>query len=56
LYQFSSGVVAFNERSIKLHKKAGFQEEGRLRQTLFKNGQYHDWVEFGILREEWHGL
>ena len=56
LHRISSAAVAFNERSIKLHKKLGFQEEGHLRQAMFKNGQYHDRLEFGILREEWRGL
>ncbi|HUW45894.1 MAG TPA: GNAT family protein [Dehalococcoidia bacterium] len=56
LHRISSAAFAFNERSIKLHKKVGFREEGRLRQAMFKNGQYHDHVEFGILREEWRGL
>jgi len=56
LHRISSSAFAFNERSIKLHKKVGFREEGRLRQAMFKNGQYHDQVEFGILREEWRGL
>jgi len=56
LHRISSTAVAFNERSIKLHKKVGFREEGRLRQAMFKNGQYHDLVQFGILREEWRVL
>jgi RimJ/RimL family protein N-acetyltransferase len=56
LHRISSSAVAFNERSIRLHKKVGFREEGRLRQAMFKNGQYHDRVEFGILRQEWRGL
>jgi RimJ/RimL family protein N-acetyltransferase len=56
LHRISSSAFAFNERSIKLHKKVGFQEEGRLRQATFKNGQYHDLMLFGILREEWRGL
>jgi len=56
LHRISSYAFAFNERSIKLHKKVGFREEGRLRQAMFKNGQYHDEVQFGILREEWKGL
>ena len=56
LHRISSAAIVFNERSIKLHKKLGFQEEGRLRQVMFKNGQYHDRVEFGMLREEWRGL
>jgi len=56
LHRISSYAVAFNERSIKLHKKVGFREEGRLRQATFKNGQYHDHVQFGVLREECKGL
>lgn len=56
LHRISSGAFAFNERSLKLHKKVGFREEGRMRQATFKNGQYHDHVMFGILREEWKGL
>jgi len=56
LHRVSSGAFAFNERSINLHKTLGFREEGRLRQATFKNGQYHDHVQFGILREEWKGL
>jgi RimJ/RimL family protein N-acetyltransferase len=56
LHRISSTAIAFNERSIKLHKRVGFREEGRLRQAIFKNGQYHDLVQFGILREEWRGL
>jgi RimJ/RimL family protein N-acetyltransferase len=56
LHRISSAAVAFNERSIKLHKKLGFWEEGRLRQAMFKSGQYHDRLEFGLLKEEWKGL
>jgi len=56
LDRISSAALAFNERSVRLHKKLGFREEGRLRQAMFKNGQYYDRLEFGILREEWEGL
>jgi RimJ/RimL family protein N-acetyltransferase len=56
LHRISSYAFAFNERSIRLHRKIGFREEGRLRQATFKDGQYHDHVQFGILREEWRGL
>jgi RimJ/RimL family protein N-acetyltransferase len=56
LHRISSGAFAFNERSMKLQKEVGFREEGRLRQAFFKNGQYHDLIQFGLLREEWKGL
>lgn len=53
LHRINSSVFAFNERSLKLHRKLGFQEEGRQRKTHFRNGQYWDRVMFGLLREEW---
>jgi RimJ/RimL family protein N-acetyltransferase len=53
LHRISSTAFAFNERSLKLHKKVGFKEEGRQREAIFKNGRYHDVVVFGLLREEW---
>jgi RimJ/RimL family protein N-acetyltransferase len=56
LHRIWSYAVVFNERSIRLQRKIGFREEGRSRQAVFKNGQYHDHVQFGILREEWKGL
>jgi RimJ/RimL family protein N-acetyltransferase len=56
LHRVSSSAFSFNKRSIKLHKRVGFREEGRQREGVFKNGQYHDHVGFGILRDEWKGL
>ena len=53
LHRINSGAFAFNDRSIKMHLKLGFKEEGRERQKSFKNGAYHDHVIFGLLREEW---
>lgn len=53
LHRISSTAYAFNERSLRLHRKVGFREEGRQREALFKNGRYHDLVMFGILREDW---
>ena len=53
LHRISSGAFSFNERSIKMHLKLGFKEEGRHREVVFKNGAYHDEVMFGLLRDEW---
>jgi RimJ/RimL family protein N-acetyltransferase len=55
LHRVNSTVLAFNERSIRLHRKLGFREEGRQREALFKNGTFHDLVGYGILRAEWSG-
>ena len=56
LHRIWSGAFAFNERSVKLHMRVGFVEEGRQREANFKNGEFHDMVMFGILRDEWEGL
>ena len=53
LHRISSSAFAFNERSIRLHKKVGFKDEGRQREAIFKNGSFHDHIMFGILRDEW---
>lgn len=45
-------VYSFNEASIKLHEKLGFQPEGRLRRMIFTNGAYHDEIVLGITAEE----
>ncbi len=53
LHRINSFAIAFNERSIRLHLRAGFKEEGRQREGIFRNGAYHDHVVFGLLRKEW---
>ncbi len=53
LHRISSEVFSFNERSLRMHKKLGFREEGRQREAWFKNGKFQDWVLFAILRDEW---
>ena len=45
-------VYDFNEASIKLHEKLGFQHEGRVRRMVFTDGSYHDSLIFGMTREE----
>ena len=53
LQRISSSAWSFNERSIRMHLKLGFKEEGRRREAVFKNGKFNDEVVFGLLREEW---
>jgi RimJ/RimL family protein N-acetyltransferase len=45
-------VYAFNEASIRLHQQLGFQQEGRLRRTIFTRGQHFDTLVFGLTAEE----
>jgi RimJ/RimL family protein N-acetyltransferase len=49
-------VYADNPRAIRCYQKAGFVEEGRLRQHDFRNGAYRDALVLGLLRSEWEAL
>ncbi|MHB9146715.1 MAG: GNAT family N-acetyltransferase [Symbiobacteriia bacterium] len=46
-------VDATNVRGITAYERAGFRQEGRLRQDRFLRGTYEDSIVMGILREEW---
>ncbi|WP_317890259.1 GNAT family N-acetyltransferase [Paenibacillus sabuli] len=48
----SAHVYAFNEGSIALQERLGFQLEGRLRSMIYTGGTYHDEYVYGLLREE----
>lgn len=56
LERLSVSVIAFNERSLALQRRAGFVEEGRRRKVFYKNGTYYDEVLFGMLRAEYFTL
>ena len=45
-------IFEFNEGSVVLHQKLGFQSEGRLRRTVFSNGRFWDELLFGVTIEE----
>lgn len=45
-------IYSFNEASLRLHEKLGFQEEGRLRRMIYTLGDYHDTIVLGMTREE----
>ncbi|MEK4300405.1 GNAT family protein [Oceanobacillus sp. FSL W8-0428] len=53
LHRVSLRVFSFNERAIHLYKKIGFELEGKSRQTLFRDGKWHDIIHMGILQEEY---
>ena len=56
LHRISSSVFSFNKRSLNMHKKVGFIQEGLRRKAIFKNGQYWDMIEFGMLESEWKSI
>jgi len=46
-------VYAENLRAKRSYEKAGFVEEGRLREGVYKHGKYDDVIVMSILRSEW---
>lgn len=44
-------VYEFNEPSIRLHERIGFQLEGRLRRMIYTEGKYWDMLVYGITAE-----
>lgn len=45
-------VYAFNEPSVRLHERLGFQREGCLRRMIYTDGRYFDELLFGMTVEE----
>lgn len=42
-----------NTRSAAIPERFGFQKEGVLRRSEFRNGRLHDFVIYGLLSDEW---
>lgn len=45
-------VYSFNEGSARLHEALGFVLEGRIRRTVYSNGEFFDELVYGITAEE----
>jgi RimJ/RimL family protein N-acetyltransferase len=53
LHRVSLRVFSLNEKAIHIYHKLGFVEEGVMRQSLYRNGQWHDIILMGLLKEEY---
>ncbi|MDX3865963.1 GNAT family N-acetyltransferase [Streptomyces europaeiscabiei] len=51
-HKCGTGVFAYNEASLALHRRLGFVEEGRQRDHEFFAGRHHDLVLFGMTAPE----
>ncbi len=49
LHRVHLSVYAYNQRAIRCYEKCGFELEGRLRDSHYYDGQYHDELVMGIL-------
>ncbi len=46
-------VFSFNANAIRSYKKCHFEQEGILRNEIFRFGKFHDVYLFGLLRDDW---
>jgi RimJ/RimL family protein N-acetyltransferase len=47
------GVTDENTAAVRAYQKAGYVEEGRLRQDIYRNGRYYDSIKMSMLRSEY---
>lgn len=56
LNRIEAQVHPDNASSLKQVRQLGFVEEGRLRQVGFWGAQFHDLLQFGLLKADWDAL
>ena len=53
LHKIEIGAFSHNERAVRLYKRLGFVEEGRLRDHFWHEGAWSDLVMLSMLEDEW---
>ncbi len=56
LRRISLTVFEYNQRAVHSYQKIGFQEEGRMRQWVNREGRRWDLIYMGLLRADWEAL
>lgn len=51
-YRLSCEIMEYNSASIALHKRCGALQEGLKRGAVYKNGNYHNVICYGVLYED----
>lgn len=52
LHTLKIEVMDTNEKATNFYKKAGFREEGRLEEFVYRNGEWHDMIVMGVIIPE----
>ncbi|KAK9426656.1 putative GNAT family acetyltransferase [Seiridium unicorne] len=53
LHRVGIETFTFNTGAMRLYEKLGFVLEGRKREEIWFDGEWHDYVTYGILENEW---
>jgi RimJ/RimL family protein N-acetyltransferase len=53
LYRLTASTFEYNLVGLEFLKKAGFQEEVRQRQAIYRMGRRWDLIMLGLVREDW---
>lgn len=53
LHRVSLTTAEYNLAALHVYKKLGFKGEGRLVESLFRNGKFYDQIMMHMLRSDW---
>ena len=53
LHRVSLRVFSLNEKAIHIYNKLGFMKEGVIRESLYRDGKWHDIIIMGVLKREY---
>ena len=53
LHRVALSVFDFNERAIRAYLRCGFVIEGRARESIWRDGRWHDELSMSLLAHEW---
>ncbi|MFY4777344.1 GNAT family N-acetyltransferase [Metabacillus sp. RGM 3146] len=49
-------VIEYNKGGIRSYEKVGFQQEGKKRSVVYRDGKRYDIIVMGVLRNEWEEI
>ena len=49
-------MFAFNRRALRAYRKAGFRQEGVLRDAVLDGGRYADNILMAMLEQDWQAM
>ncbi|GGN59169.1 hypothetical protein GCM10007971_21970 [Oceanobacillus indicireducens] len=53
MHRVSLRVFSHNEKAIHIYNKLGFVKEGVIRESLYRNGIWHDIIVMGVLKKDY---